>query len=154
MQITDDQLLNVIAHAPLVSVDLIIYNPAGQLLLGKRTNRPAQGYWFVPGGRIRKNETTEQAIGRIAKAEIGHPLTGQATEFYGVFEHFYEDNAAGVADIGTHYVVLAYRITLDTTLLLMADTQHAALRWWSVYELQKSPHVHEYTKRYTMWDDD
>ena len=28
----------------------------------QRTNRPAQGYWFVPGGRVQKDETLEAAF--------------------------------------------------------------------------------------------
>ncbi|MBJ6922853.1 GDP-mannose mannosyl hydrolase, partial [Vibrio cholerae] len=38
----------VVASTPLVSMDLIVRNRYGQVLLGLRTNRPAQGFWFVP----------------------------------------------------------------------------------------------------------
>ena len=38
----------VVASTPLVSIDLIVRNRQGQVLLGLRTNRPAQGGWFVP----------------------------------------------------------------------------------------------------------
>jgi colanic acid biosynthesis protein WcaH len=40
----------VIASTPLISIDLIVRNNQQQILLGKRLNKPAQGYWFVPGG--------------------------------------------------------------------------------------------------------
>ena len=60
------KVLNIIDATPLVSVDLIIENRLKQILLGKRVNRPAQGYWFVPGGRILKNETIKDAIKRIS----------------------------------------------------------------------------------------
>lgn len=40
----------VVASTPLVSMDLIVRNKRDQVLLGLRTNRPAQGFWFVPGG--------------------------------------------------------------------------------------------------------
>ena len=66
-QFSDKEFLNIIDKTPLVSIDLIIENPQGKILLGKRCNKPAQGYWFVPGGRIQKNETLEQAIRRISK---------------------------------------------------------------------------------------
>ena len=46
----------VIASTPLISIDLVIKNNTGRILLGKRTNRPAQGFWFVPGGRVLKDE--------------------------------------------------------------------------------------------------
>ena len=36
----------VIASTPLVSIDLIVMNSQGEILMGLRNNRPAQGYWF------------------------------------------------------------------------------------------------------------
>jgi len=68
------QILNIIDSTPLVSVDLIIENPNKEILLGKRNNRPAQGFWFVPGGRIDKNEEIAGAIKRISTKEIGQDL--------------------------------------------------------------------------------
>ena len=47
---------SVIENAPLVSIDLVVKNSLGQYLFGYRTNRPAKGFWFVPGGRIHKGE--------------------------------------------------------------------------------------------------
>ena len=45
-----------VSHLPLVSIDLLVRNSEGSILLGKRENRPAMGHWFVPGGRIRRME--------------------------------------------------------------------------------------------------
>lgn len=44
----------VIVYTPLVSIDLLVKNRKGEYLFGLRKNRPAQGYWFVPGGRLQK----------------------------------------------------------------------------------------------------
>jgi colanic acid biosynthesis protein WcaH len=52
----------IIKNAPLISIDQIVSNQVGQILLGKRNNRPAQGYWFVPRGRIRKGESMSVAF--------------------------------------------------------------------------------------------
>ena len=60
----------VIENAPLVSIDLCLVWD-GQVLLGKRTNEPLKGEWFTPGGRIHKNETWQDALLRIVKAELG-----------------------------------------------------------------------------------
>ena len=54
IELNHDDLAEVIRLAPLVAIDLIIENDYGQVLLGLRTNEPAKGYWFVPGGRIQK----------------------------------------------------------------------------------------------------
>ena len=52
----------VIDSSPLVSIDLVVLDREGNVLLGERLNRPAQGYWFVPGGRITKNESLADAL--------------------------------------------------------------------------------------------
>ena len=57
----DKEFLHIIDSTPLVSIDLIVKNRNSQVFLGKRNNRPAQHFWFVPGGRIRRNETLDQA---------------------------------------------------------------------------------------------
>jgi len=55
------------AALPLVSIDLIVIRQGDQgreLQLGLRNNRPVQGWWFTPGGRIRKNEPLASALQR------------------------------------------------------------------------------------------
>ncbi|MFY7906660.1 MAG: NUDIX domain-containing protein [Burkholderiaceae bacterium] len=56
---------------PLVSVDWVLLNPAGQMLLGHRRNAPARHWWFTPGGRVRKNEPLERCLQRVAVSELG-----------------------------------------------------------------------------------
>ena len=60
----------VIKSSPLVSIDLVVINPDGQALLGQRLNRPAKGFWFVPGGRILKNESLGNAFKRLTLEEL------------------------------------------------------------------------------------
>lgn len=60
----------IIACTPLVSIDLVVTNANGQVLLGQRLNRPAKNYWFVPGGRILKNESLAQAFKRLTRDEL------------------------------------------------------------------------------------
>ena len=54
--LNDTDFLHIVDATPLVSIDLVLRNERDEVLLGQRKNRPAQGIWFVPGGRIRKNE--------------------------------------------------------------------------------------------------
>jgi len=61
----------IVATTPLVSIDLLVRDTEGNILLGKRVNRPAQGDWFVPGGRVLKDEPIEQAYTRLLKIELG-----------------------------------------------------------------------------------
>ena len=148
MKIEEKHILDIIKATPLVSVDLVIRNPAQKILLGKRVNRPAKGYWFVPGGIILKNETINQALKRISEVEVGHDLSATSPRLLGVYEHIYEDNFLNAADINTHYVVLAFVITLQQEIEVTPDEQHNALQWWEVDTLLEDPAVHQNTKAY------
>lgn len=65
-----------------------------EVLLGKRLNVPAKGDWFVPRGRVRKNETLDDAFIRLVREEfsIESGITRSDAKFLGVFEYFYDDN--------------------------------------------------------------
>ena len=116
----------------------------GKILLGKRINKPAQGYWFTLGGRVLKNETIEHAIERIAKIELGIILDCNP-KFIGVFEHLYDDSIFDT--VSTHYVNLAYEIEISVLKDLPKD-QHNKYSWFDLEELIQSDEVHSYVKDY------
>ena len=101
----------IVSSTPLISIDLIVRQPDGRVLLGKRLNKPVQGYWFVPGGRILKNERIDMAFARLTEAELGTRIDINTAEYLGLYEHFYEDSALS-DDVSTHYVVNAFLINL------------------------------------------
>ena len=141
--------LDVVRLTPLVSIDLIVSDVHGRILVGRRRNRPARGTWFVPGGRILKDETLDAAFARIAAAELGiENLARSAARFDGVFEHHYGDNFANEPDVSTHYVVLAYAVSLPGTAPLGRPDQHSDYLWLSPTELLARTDVHENTKAY------
>ena len=148
----------IVAAAPLVSVDLVVVRGTQEVLLGLRNNRPAQGFWFVPGGRIIKNEPVQTALARIAEAELGLGAALAAEKvvprWLGVFEHFYSDCFAGDIGISTHYVVLGHilHVPMDCS-LPVCDEQHSQLRWWPIEEALASPVVHRFTKGYFLTRD-
>ena len=146
--VTDKQFLKIIDATPLVSIDLILENQHRKVLLGKRTSRPAQNYWFVPGGRIQKNEKLADAIKRISLAELGTELTLSDGQLLGAFDHIYDDNFSGVDGINTHYVVLAYNIKLKDNFEIEPDEQHSKMKWWNKEGLLKDSEVHQNTKAY------
>jgi len=116
MSLPEKVFKSVVASTPLISIDLIVRNNQGKILLGKRTNRPAQGYWFVPGGRILKNEAIEQAFKRLLIVELGLDFSGVKASFIGTYQHFYDDNFFN-STFSTHYVVLAYKMILHQYLM-------------------------------------
>lgn len=143
-----DQWLEVVARAPLVSIDLILRDADNRVLLGLRRNEPARDCWFVPGGVIRKNERLDQAFRRISLDELGLDLRRADARQLGVYEHHYASNFVGVAGVGTHYVVLAHEIQLATLPLIGPLDQHADLRAYTIPDLLAAADVHENTKAY------
>ena len=148
MRIPEKDFLRVVRHAPVVSIDLVVRNAAGEVLLGLRNNEPAARAWFVPGGRVQKDERLDAAFERISRDELGVALSRDDARFLGLYEHLYQENFAGAPGFGTHYVVLAHEIEVVRPIATPADDQHGEFRWWSVAELLDSPDVHPYTKDY------
>jgi colanic acid biosynthesis protein WcaH len=139
---------DVIKNTPLVSIDLVVVNENGQALLGQRLNRPAKGYWFVPGGRIQKSERLEDAFKRLTLDELGTEFSITQAELVGPFTHLYDDCVFG-EEFGTHYVAIAYRLVVNSQeLSLPIDKQHDAYKWLEVKSLLNDESVHIHTKWY------
>jgi colanic acid biosynthesis protein WcaH len=147
-RIDDADFAHVVRYAPLVSIDLLMSDPANRFLVCLRRNEPARDSYFVPGGRVRKNETLAAAFARILLAETGIPADLSAAKFAGVYEHFYQTSHLGGAANGTHYVSLAYSLRIDSSATIAMDDQHSAMRWLTVPELLSAPDVHHYTKAF------
>lgn len=149
--VDDQQFLAVIDATPLVSIDLILEDSTtGHVLLGKRVNRPAQGYWFVPGGRIRKNETLADAMARISSVELGEAIAITDATLLGTYDHIYTDNYLGKEGVNTHYVVLGYQVKAKDGQKVVTDDQHSEVKWWSKNDLLNSAEVHQNTKNYFL----
>jgi len=151
MFLSQDDFATVVRSTPLISIDLIVENADGEFLLGKRTNRPAQGFWFVPGGRVQKDEPLAEAFERLTLGELGVRLPLAAGEFYGVWQHFYDDNFSGT-DFSTHYVVLGFRLKVNEADLALPDAQHEAYRWLTPEALIADENVHDNSRAYFLAD--
>ena len=148
MKLGKASFMEVVKYTPLVAIDLVIRNPAGKILLGLRNNEPAKNYWFVPGGRIYKDETMTKAFRRITREELGQEREMREGCFLGVYEHHYSDNFAQEPGFGTHYVVLGYEMDLQETLPELPNAQHRQYQWVNERGLRQMPEVHDCTKAY------
>jgi colanic acid biosynthesis protein WcaH len=139
---------NVIKLTPLVSIDMVIRSSDGRVLVGRRNYEPAKGCFFVPGGRITKNETVAAAFRRLTLDELGVEKQIEEARFLGVYEHFYPTNRFERGAFGTHYVVLGYELTSPVEDALLPKEQHGEYAWRTEAELLNSPEVHKHTKAY------
>jgi len=148
MFLDKETFTKVLQSTPLVALDFIVYNAEGKVLLGQRLNRPAQGYWFVPGGRIFKNEAIAAAFGRLTLAELGQDFAYSEAKLLGIYDHFYGDYVYGEG-ISTHYVVLAHQFTVRQ-LEHLPNVQHDNYAWFDSDQLLANELVHPNTKAYFL----
>jgi colanic acid biosynthesis protein WcaH len=148
LRLDRDEAFTTVRLAPIVSIDLIVEDPGGRILVGLRCNQPAAGTWFVPGGRVLKGETLSGAFSRIALDELSVEATIDDQFFLGVFEHFYGDNFLSIPGVTTHYIALAYVVHLDISLDLLPVSQHREYRWMAKGDLLSDSSVHQNTKAY------
>lgn len=148
MFLSRDDFAQVVRHTPLVSIDLVVRDESERVLVGLRLNRPARGTWFVPGGRINKDERIDDAFLRISQAELGRAIQRAKASLLGVYEHLYDDNALEIPGVSTHYVVIAYRLHVNTASLALPVEQHEQFRWMDVDEIRRDAAVHPNTKAY------
>lgn len=144
MSLADSVFRDVVKNTPLVSIDLVLADASGAILMGWRQNEPAKGTWFVPGGRIRKNERMADAFRRIVKTETGLVRHLGETRFGGVYEHLYSTNCFGEAGFGTHYCVLTHVLRFSERPDITIDSQRSKMAWLT----PSSADIHPYSRAY------
>ena len=135
----------IVKNTPLFAIDLVVVNPKQQILLGKRLNAPAKDYWFVPGGRVYKNETLDQAFLRISKDELGINIERSEANFLGLYEHMYVDSVFD-QETSTHYVNATHCLYNDFTIMDLPHSQHKEYVWMNIAEIQRRSDIHKYSK--------
>lgn len=144
--LSSEEFKLVVQSAPLFSMDLVVLNGKNQILVGKRKNAPAKGYWFVPGGRVFKNEPLESAFERISNTELGHKFDYSSAKQLGLYDHFYGESVFGEG-ISTHYINAPYLIKfLDDLVLNLPTEQHQEYRWVNIGDLLSDETVHWFSK--------
>jgi colanic acid biosynthesis protein WcaH len=137
--IPEESWRDIVRHVPIVSVDLIVRHDGG-VVLGRRTNRPGRGEWFVPGGRVRKDERIDAAIHRIAEAELGVDV--RIEDRLGVYEHLWDESEFD--DVATKHYLANGAVVHPESARFSPDDQHDDLR---VFE-PPFPDLHPYVEAY------
>ena len=146
-KLSDGDFRQLIKTAPLVSIDLVVRDDTGRILLLWRKTNPAKGFFFVPGGRIRKNETIEAAMARISRNELGAVANLSDARLIGVYNHIYDTNRFDEEGYGTHYVSVTYEVRKNHYENI-GDDDHGEFVWLSEGDLMTRNDVHQYVKNY------
>lgn len=96
----------IVDTMPILTMDVQIMGPNGQLLQVRRAQEPLKGEWWTPGGRIYKGETMLEACHRIMWQELNiAPGDVAKVQFKGVMP-FENDKSAWNTPAHTLSVVL------------------------------------------------
>lgn len=137
MIINENLYKKIIDVMPILCVDLLIKNEKGQYLVHLRNNEPLKDQWWVPGGRVHKLESINDAASRKCEEELGLKITDWNYE--GIYEDIYDKNSF---DLKTKFhgisIVLSYnkkikdaKIVLDNQATKWAFHDHLPKRFLS-----------------------
>ncbi len=93
----------------------------GKILLVKRAHKPAEGYWSIPGGRVEKGETLEEAVKREMLEECS--VSVEVGDVVCVAE---------VLRDGKHYVIVDFYVEFDGEVRAGEDALDAG--WFGLEE--------------------
>jgi colanic acid biosynthesis protein WcaH len=119
----EDSLYNVIVdNIPILCVDGVILSN-NKILLLKRNNTPAKNEWWLPGGRVLKNEKLDIAILRKVKEETN--LDVDIIEQLGISETIFESK---------HTVNVCYLLKSKNSDIIL-NCEHSKYNWYSIENL-------------------
>lgn len=115
--IPDKDYRRIIEQLPIICVDAIIINDKKQYLLVRRKNEPLKGEYWVPGGRLFKNESLQDAVKRKVRQELG--IESNIIMPVGVYEDFYEKGPFNIE--GYHALSIVYLMAVESENIQLDD---------------------------------
>ena len=103
--IPGEEYRRIVDLMPILCVDLLLQNSRGEYLLAKRSNEPLKDQWWLPGGRVYKGESLEEAAIRKMREELS--LEPSLLTMVGYCEYFCKESPFGLAT-GHHAVAFVF----------------------------------------------
>lgn len=108
-------------------VDVFVENDSGEVLMIKRSNEPAKGQWWFPGGRIFKRETIKDAAIRKIREEVGLEL--RSVVIVGAYETIFDEGPFGI-ETGTHSVNVLVKGSVKSFDNLETNVDHSGAKFF------------------------
>lgn len=134
MEIPEEIYQTVLRTMPIPCVDLFVFNSAGEVLLVRRTNEPAHGQWWFPGGRVHFGETRETAAMRQLMKECGLHATS--------LKELWTRDVILPLESGTrvsHGITTLYAATVAASSHVLLDEQASDFAWKKPAAWAKEP---------------
>lgn len=118
----------ILDNIPLICVDLVIVKD-NKVFLIKRKNKPSEGFYWLQGGRMKKNEGIEECGIRKAALELNIPEEKiKITKYLGTFSTEFNDSEHGVA---SHTVNVTFQAEIED-IPLGFDRDHSDGKWFDI----------------------
>jgi ADP-ribose pyrophosphatase YjhB (NUDIX family) len=95
-----EEFLKSLRLSPRLTVELVVTNAKGEILLLKRDKEPFKANWHLPGSFLLRGEAISDCFRRISLDEIGTELSYSDAKFKGLFENIQGDPRGHIL----HYV--------------------------------------------------
>jgi colanic acid biosynthesis protein WcaH len=130
--IETDLYNKIIDVLPIICVDGFIFNDNNEVLLLKRLQYPAMNEWWVPGGRVLKNEKLINAINRKIKEEIN--LEFEIVNQCGITETIFDKK---------HTINICYLLKLiGNNIPEINYSEHSEYGWFNLNNLPSELNIH------------
>ena len=121
--IEEKEYLRIVNSMPIFCIDLLIKNKNKYLLI-KRTQEPLKEKFWVVGGRLLYQETTDQCIKRILKREIGREFSNY--KLVGFANLLFENKINSRA---SHTPTIIFEIEVKEIFVPILDETHSDFIW-------------------------
>lgn len=109
---------------PIPCVDIVLVNDDDEILLVLRANKPAQGKWWFPGGRVYFGETRKNAVKRKLFEECGYELDADPVEL-GTYDSLLAIDGERVM----HGITTLFKINVKKSFAVILDEQSIVSKW-------------------------
>jgi colanic acid biosynthesis protein WcaH len=137
-KINDTDYKIILENIPICCVDIFIFHN-DKILLIKRNIEPEKNKWWVPGGRIYKNETIENAIIRKAYEETG--LNVKINKIMGVYETMFNTGIYEDLKTGTHTINICSLVEIVNNNLIRLDDTSSDYKWIENIDNSYHPYI-------------
>jgi len=138
MKIPTELYSKIVESAPIVCVDMVLHKD-GKVLLINRKDEPEKGKWWVPGGRIKKNEKLEDAVKRKILEETGLKVFIKNQLSWA--EYFNEKSCFDDVKTGTHSIVARFFVEPEGEQDVSLDKTSTDFKWIEKIEEELDPYV-------------
>lgn len=143
-KIPDEEYVKILRYMPVCCVDLVIHHK-GKVLLVYRRRDPAKNKWWLPGGRIYKNEKFEEAAYRKAIEETG--LKIKIKKKLGSYDYFDKKSSFKQIKNGVHTPVIGFLVeTVKENQPIKIDSTSSDYKWIDRIEEELHPYVKKVLK--------